>query len=159
MALLRTLVAAGAAAGRGTAIAALGHKQIAPIAWLLEHGHELTALEAAGLGRNAELARLLEGASPDEASDALAMAVINRQTEAARLCLEAGADPNRFMPANAHSVPLHQAAIHDDVPMLKLLIAHGARRDIADTLWHGTPLGWAVHEKRKEAEAYLRSLG
>jgi len=159
LALVRTLVQAGAVAGRGTVMATLGHRQVGPIAWLLDHGHELTILEAAGLGRNAELARLLEGASAEEARGGLAMAVINRQLEAARLCLEAGADPNLFMPVHKHSTPLHQAAIHDDVPMLELLIAHGARRDIEDTLWRGTPLGWAVHEKKKAAEAYLRSLG
>jgi hypothetical protein len=140
MALVRTLVQAGAVAGRGTVMATLGHGQIGPIAWLLDHGHELTILEAAGLGRNAELARLLEGASAEEAREGLAMAVINGQLEAARLCLEAGADPNLFMPTHKHSVPLHQAAIHDDVPMLKLLIAHGARRDIEDTLWRGMRL-------------------
>ncbi|HEV2818098.1 MAG TPA: ankyrin repeat domain-containing protein [Allosphingosinicella sp.] len=157
MALVETLVEAGARAGREAVIATLGHRQIRPIAWLLDHGLALTALEAAGLGR-AELAGLLDAASDDEKSDALAMAVINRQAEAARLCLEAGADPNRFMPCHKHSTPLHQAAINDDVETLELLVAHGARRDVRDTLWRGTPLGWAVHEGRKDAEAYLRGL-
>lgn len=159
MALVRLLVDAGAAAGRQAIIATLGHGQTAPVAWLVEHGRPLTVLEASGLGLGAELARLLETASVDEKSDALAMAVINRQAEAARLCLAAGADPNRFMPIHKHSVPLHQAAIHDDVPMLKLLVEHGARLDIRDTLWRGTPLDWAVHEGKASAEAYLRSVG
>ena len=50
------------------------------------------------------------------------------------------------------------AALNDDVEMLKLLVARGARLDTRDTLWNGTPLGWAVHNKKAEAEAYLRSL-
>jgi ankyrin repeat protein len=159
MALVRTLVEAGAAASHDAVLMTLGHGQTAPIAWLLDHGLPLTAIEAAGLGRTADLERLLETAPAGEKNDALAVAVINRQAEAARVSLEAGADPNLFMPIHKHSVPLHQAAIHDDVPMLKLLVAHGARLDIRDELWRGTPLGWAVHEGKKEAEAYLRGLG
>jgi len=157
--LVRTLIEAGAVAGRNAVIATLGHGRTAPIAWLLDHGHDLTALEAAGLGRTADLARLLKTTPEGEKSDALAIAVINRQVEAARLCLEAGADPNIFMPCHTHSTPLHQASINNDVETMKLLIAHGAGRDVQDKLWHGTPLSWAIHEGRKEAEAYLRSLG
>jgi len=157
--LVRTLVEAGAVAGRGAVIGGLGHQQTAPIAWLLDHGLPLTVLEAAGLGRTADLGRLLESAPSGARTDALAMAVINRQADAARLCLEAGADPNVFMPCHTHSTPLHQAAINDDVETMRLLVAHGARLDSRDTLWHGTPLGWAVHEGKKDAETYLRSLG
>ena len=85
------------------------------------------------------------------------MAVINRQREAARLCLDAGADANAFLPVRAHSTPLHQAALDGDLPMMKLLVAHGARHDIRDTLWNGTPLGWAMHNGQREAVAYLRA--
>ena len=55
-------------------------------------------------------------------------------------------------------MPLHQAAVNDDVPMLTLLVERGARLDTLDTLWRSTPLGWAVHTKKPAAEAYLRSL-
>ena len=34
-------------------------------------------------------------------------------------------------------------------------LAHGARKDQRDTLWDGTPLGWATHCKREEAKAAL----
>jgi ankyrin repeat protein len=84
--------------------------------------------------------------------------VINRRLEAARLCLHAGADPNQFLPVHRHSTPLHQAAVNDDVAMLTLLVERGAHLDTLDTLWRSTPLGWAVHNKRSGAEAYLRSL-
>ena len=69
----------------------------------------------------ADLERLLKTASAGDGNEALAMAVINRQIGAVRLCLEASADPNLFMPCHKHSMPPHQAGIHDDVPMLKLL--------------------------------------
>ena len=90
---------------------------------------------------------------------ALAMAVVNHQVKAAQLCLEAGADANRFMPVHAHSTPLHHAALHGDLEIMKVLVAAGARTDAVDTLWRGTPLGWAIHGKQAAAEAYLRSLG
>jgi len=31
--------------------------------------------------------------------------------------------------------------------------------DIRDTLWEGTPLGWAVYGKRDEIAAFLRAHG
>jgi hypothetical protein len=156
--LVRTLTEAGAVADYGAVLATLGHGQRAPIAWLVERGMKLTAAAAAGLGRIDALADLLTRASEQEKNDALALAAINGQSEATRLALESGADPNQRMPVHTHSTPLHHAAIREDLATMKLLVAHGARLDIRDTLWHGTPLGWAVHEGRKEAEAYLRGL-
>jgi peptide-methionine (S)-S-oxide reductase len=158
MDLVRTLVEAGAGVSRQGVLMTLGHAQTRPIAWLVERGMALTPAIAAGLGRTAELQRLLPAASPDEIGEALAMATINRHSEAARLCLEAGADPNRFMPVHVHSMPLHQSAINGDVETMKLLVAHGARRDVQDTIWQGTPLGWAIHGRQQEAEAYLRGF-
>jgi ankyrin repeat protein len=156
--LVSTLVEAGAQAGEQALLTTLGHRQTRPVEWLLERGLEPSAAVAAGLGRLDALPALLARASPEQRSDALAMAVINGQREAARLCLEAGADPDRFMPCHRHSTPLHQAALDGDVETMKLLVAHGARRDIEDRLWHGTPLGWALHGKQEEAAAWLRGL-
>lgn len=42
--------------------------------------------------------------------------------------------------------------------MLRLLAARGASLDTRDTLWNDTPLGWAVHTKKRDAEAFLRSV-
>jgi ankyrin repeat protein len=155
--LMAVLVEAGAQSG--DLLSTLGHAQRTPAAWLADNGLiALTAPIAAGLGRTEALPALLAAASIEERSDALAMAVINREVEAARLCLEAGADPNRFMPCHTHATPLHQAALSGDLPLMQLLIAHGARLDIEDKLWRGRPLGWAVHGKQAAAEAYLRGL-
>lgn len=156
MDLVRALVEAGAKATEHAVLMTLGHRQTEPVAWLLDHGLKVSAAAAAGLGRIVELAERLPAASADEKDAALAMAVINREREAARLALEAGADPNRFMPCHTHSTPVHQAALDGDVAMLELLVAHGARLDIPDTLWRGTPLGWAIHGKQKAAEEYIR---
>jgi ankyrin repeat protein len=78
--------------------------------------------------------------------------------EAARLCLDAGADVNALLPVHKHSTPLHQASINEDLPMLQLLVTRGAKLDTRDTLWNATPLNWAVHNSKTASEAYLRSL-
>jgi peptide-methionine (S)-S-oxide reductase len=137
---------------------ALARRGTQRIKTLLARGHAMTAPIAAGLGRSKELKALLAHSTPEVRQDAFAMAVINMRVEAARLCLDAGADVNALLPVHSHSTPLHQAAVNGDVEMLRLLVARGAGLDTRDTLWNGTPLGWAVHTKKRDAEAYLRSL-
>jgi hypothetical protein len=36
-------------------------------------------------------------------------------------------------------------------------VERGARRDVEDVLYHGTPADWARHAERPEIEAYLRA--
>jgi peptide-methionine (S)-S-oxide reductase len=156
--LIALLLEAGATATPRAILVALAHRGTQPIKTLLERGHAMTAPIAAGLGRSEALEALLARATPEVRQDALGMAVINMRVEAARACLDAGADVNALLPVHSHSTPLHQAAVNGDVEMLRLLVARGARLDTRDTLWNGTPLGWAVHTKKRDAEAYLRSL-
>jgi ankyrin repeat protein len=158
VALVGILMDAGAAATPQAIRVALAHYEVEPVLALLDRGMTMTAPIAAALGRNDALRSLLVEASSDDRQEALGMAVINRRLEAARLCLDAGADPNLSLPVHRHAMPLHTATLNGDVEMLKLLVARGARLDTRDTLWNGTPLGWAVHNKKTEAEAYLRSL-
>jgi peptide-methionine (S)-S-oxide reductase len=156
--LLRALLAAGAVATPPAIAMTLGHRELEPVQALLDAGLALTAPIAAALGRVDDLGRLLARADAQEKQEALGQAVINRQIAAARLCLDAGADVNAFLPVHKHSTPLHQAALDDDLAMLTLLIERGARTDIRDTMWNGTPLGWAIHTRKRKAEAYLRAL-
>jgi peptide-methionine (S)-S-oxide reductase len=149
---------AGAAATPQAIRVTLAHHEVEPILALLDRGMPMTAPIAAALGRVDALRSLLVGTSPDDRQEALGLAVINRQLEAARVCLDAGADPNQLLPVHRHAMPLHTATLNGDVEMLKLLVARGARLDVRDKLWNGTPLGWAVHNKKTEAEVYLRSL-
>jgi len=118
----------------------------------------MTASIAAAMGDAHRLAELLRGASADEKQRALSMAVINGRTAAARAALDAGADCNLFLTVHQHSVPLHQAVLDENIELMDLLIAHGARTDIRDTMWNGTPLGWAQHEGKMKAAAYLERL-
>lgn len=152
--LMDALIEAGAVAGTGAIEITLAHRELGAIEELLRRGYPMTAPIAASLGRLDELARLL----PRDAQSAFSLAVINRQTEAVRMTLDAGADVNPPLTVHSHSTALHQAALHDDVELLKLLVERGARTDVRDTLWNGTPLDWARHEDRPHAAAYLESL-
>lgn len=80
------------------------------------------------------------------------------------MLLAAGEDPNRYnLEGNhSHSTPLHQAVVGGHKSVVRLLIDRGARQDIRDTIWNGTPLGWALYGGGKAQEqmaALLRSLG
>jgi ankyrin repeat protein len=155
--LVETLLAAGAKPTPAAIEMALAHWETGIVEALLARGHPLTAPSAAALGRTAELAALLRAAPPAEVQQAFGLAVLNRQLEAARLALDAGADPNGFLPVHQHSTALHQAAADDHLPLLEMLLERGARTDVADTLWNGTPLGWACHHGKQRAAERLRA--
>jgi ankyrin repeat protein len=67
--------------------------------------------------------------------------------EVVRLLLDAGENPNRYNPEgnHAHSTPLHQAAIAGHEAVVRLLVERGASLDMQDTIFKGTPLGWAEY--------------
>jgi ankyrin repeat protein len=156
--LLERLMKAGATPTAKAIDVTLAHWELAPIRALLRGGHPMTAPIAAALGETNRLEVLLREASAADIQNAFGMAVINRQTEAARLALDAGADVNGFLPVHAHSTALHQAAIDENLDLMELLVARGARTDIADKLWSSTPLGWASHQGKARARAYLEGL-
>jgi ankyrin repeat protein len=123
--------------------------------------HVATLPAAAGLGRLAEARRLLEAAGPDDRHRALVLAAQLGHVDILRLLLDAGEDPDRYNPVgnHAHSTPLHQAVWSGHEAVVRLLVERGARLDIRDTIYGGTPLGWAEHGGRQEIAAYLQSRG
>jgi hypothetical protein len=156
---MKVLIERGAKATADDILGTLGHGERDAVIALLESGLAISAPIAAALGRTEDLSRLLGTADNVQKHAALSVAVINREVAAAGLCLAAGADINAFLVVHSHSLPIHQAAVNDDVPMLRLLIETGARLDVRDTLWNATPLGWAIHTGKRAAEEYLRSIG
>ncbi|HET7217888.1 MAG TPA: ankyrin repeat domain-containing protein [Vicinamibacterales bacterium] len=72
-----------------------------------------------------------------------------------RHLIAAGADPNAFGP-HGHAA-LHIAAVYGKMPMIRLLVAHGARFDLKDRVHDGTPYDWAVYHKHPRAAAYLKT--
>ena len=156
--LIELLLASGASVTERAVDVTLGHRELAPILALLQGGLPMSAPIAAALGRTDRLGELLSAVSAGEVQRAFGLAVINGQVGAVRLALDAGADPNAFLPVHAHSLALHQAVLDENMALMELLIAHDARTDVADTLWKATPLGWAIHQGKTRARAYLESL-
>lgn len=158
--LMRVLLRAGAVADRSAILATAAHWQHDALAELVNlHRYPYDALLAATFGDTAALAKLLPQTSSEDVQLAFGLAVINRHTGAAKLALDAGADVNCFLPVHSHSTALHQAALHDDPALIEMLLAHGARTDVRDTLWDGTPLGWAMFSNRTAAIEALERVG
>jgi ankyrin repeat protein len=156
--LIDVLLRAGATPTAHAIDITLAHRELAPIQALLDTGYPMTASIAAAMGRTQRLSALLRTASADEIQTALGMAAINGQNEAARMALDAGADPNGFLPTHRHCLPLHTATLDENLELMALLIARGARTDIRDTLWNSTPLGWAMHQGKEKARAFLETV-
>jgi ankyrin repeat protein len=114
---------------------------------------------AAGLGRRDDAARLLATADAESRRRALALAAQHGHVDIVRLLLDAGEDPNRYNPDgnHSHSTPLHQAVLAGHEAVVRLLVERGARLDIRDIIYQGTPLGWAIHAGHLEIETYLRA--
>jgi len=117
-------------------------------------------IAVAALGRAEDFRRMLGTASAEQRHLALAVAAQYCRVEIVRILLDAGEDPNRYNPVggHSHSTPLHQAAGFGTMELAKLLVDRGARAEIKDVLWKGTPADWAHHVGRTEMEAYLRPL-
>ena len=116
---------------------------------------------AAGLGRLADVTRLLPSASADDRHRALALAAQLGHPEIVTLLIDAGEDPNRFNPpgTHAHTPPIHQAVAADHLDVVKVLVNRGARLDLKDTIHRSTPLGWAEYLEKPDIADYLRSRG
>jgi len=114
---------------------------------------------AAGLGLLGDTARLLPSSGPERQRAALTLACMHGHVRVAQLLLDAGIDPNQYNPAgfHAHSAPLHQAVWSNREPIVRLLVERGARLDMRDLVYDGTPLDWAVYGQRTEIADYLRS--
>jgi Ankyrin repeats (many copies) len=132
--------------------------------FLAERGARIDLSAASGLNLAGEAARLVSSADKEERRRALSLAAQQGHPEIIALLLDTGLDPNHFNPESnhPHCTPLHQAVLGGHEAVVRLLVGGGARLDIRDTIWHGTPLGWAIHggcrDRERMAEC-LRSLG
>jgi hypothetical protein len=86
--------------------------------------------------------------------DQLIRAAEQNSYEAVALVIELGFDVN----ARSRTAPLHEAAMRGNVPVIKLLLDHGADPNVHDTGYDATPAGWAEHHGQREAQQLLAAL-
>jgi hypothetical protein len=154
--MIELLCDAGAEPNMGM-LPGLTHGEFEAVRALLRLGAALTLPVAAAIGYTANAWRLLEKSSEEDRRLALAFAAQFGRLHIVRLLLDAGVDPSGYNPvgAHSHSTPLHQAALAGHFDVVRLLVERGARLDLKDTVFQGTPLGWAQHAGNKEIEEYL----
>jgi peptide-methionine (S)-S-oxide reductase len=136
------------------ALGALAHGNVSAAKHLLEHGEALTLPVAACLGITDSVERLAPVASKEIREVALAAASYYGQTNIISLLLEMEVDINAFPHAKCsfhnHATTLHQAVSSGSLDAVKILVNAGARLDIKDRIFHGTPLDWAEYLQKEE---------
>ncbi|HXE11390.1 MAG TPA: ankyrin repeat domain-containing protein [Bryobacteraceae bacterium] len=135
------------------------HGEFEAVSALLRRGARVDLPVAAALGRVEDARRLLTSANSEDRRRTLALSAQFGHTEIVQMLLDRGEDPNRYNPAefHAHSTPLHQAALAGHEATVRLLVERGARLDWKDTIWEGTPEGWAMYGGKTRVADYLRA--
>ncbi|HYC61676.1 MAG TPA: ankyrin repeat domain-containing protein [Thermoanaerobaculia bacterium] len=141
----------------GAMLPALVHAEFEAVEALIHLGAPITLDVAAGTGRVDDAKRMFVSADASSRHRALALAAQHGHAAILTMLLEAGEDPNRFNPVgcHSHSTPLHQAALAGHLDSIRVLIEHGARTDIGDTLFNGIALEWARYANQEQAASYL----
>ena len=125
-----------------------------------EHDEVDVLVAAAMTGDRDAVSRLL-AADPgvreraiDRRPDQLVRAAGQDSYEAVAVLIELGFDVN----ARPRTAPLHEAAMRGDIPVIRLLLDHGADANVHDTGYDATPAGWAEHHGQREAQRLLEAL-
>jgi ketosteroid isomerase-like protein len=125
-----------------------------------DHDRVDELLATAMAGDRATVERLL-ATDPDlrqraieRCPDQLIRAAEQNNSEAVALLIELGFDVN----ARSRTAPLHEAAMRGNLPVITLLLDHGADPNIHDTGYDATPAGWAEHHGQREAQQLLEAL-
>ncbi len=138
---------------------------------LLDRGAPLTLSTALCLRRWTDVERLAPTATLEEKQDAFVQAAKSGKAESLRRMLALGVDPTTVSARNqSHGTALHHAVWSGSLDAVKVLVEAGADLQRRDTIYDGTPLGWAKygeHELKdesrakqyKEIAAYLREQG
>jgi hypothetical protein len=144
IALIDALIARGAQpSGLDSTVA---HTEMEAARRLIHHGAAVTLAAALALGLDVDAQRLLPRAHAAAKADALVITASMGLVSAVRSLLDAGADPNlRSAQLHSHASALHQAALNGHDEVCALLVNAGASLTARDSMWNGTPSGWAAH--------------
>jgi len=120
---------------------------------LLKRGATMTLTTALCQGRWADVERLAATASQDEKQDAFVQAALNGNAEALRRMLALGVPPTTSSARNqSHGTALHHAVCSGSLDAVRVLVEAGADLHRRDTIYQGTPLGWAEHGLHEQTD-------
>jgi hypothetical protein len=140
---------------------ALVNGNFAAAEYLLSRGEKPSLPTSLCLDRWEEADELAKTASPDQKQFSLVLAALNGKAKAvARVIGYGQIDINK--PSDhlySHATALHHAVWSGSMETVKVLVEAGANLAIKDTLYEGTPLGWAEYGNKKEIAHYLKTIG
>jgi len=137
--------------------AAIYNRNYAAAEHLLKRGATPTLTTALNLGRWEDVERLAQAATLQEKQDAFVQSAMNGKTEALRRMLALGVSPTTVSARNqSHGTALHHAVCSGCLDAVKLLVEAGADPSRRDTIYDGTPLGWAKHGEMESSDEVLK---
>jgi hypothetical protein len=159
IALIDVLVDAGAAPA-GNPENALVNGNVAAAAHLIARGAPVSLASALCLGRWGDVERLASGASAGDRQFALVLAALRGKADALAAVIDLGVDLDaRCADLYPHATALHHAVSSGSLEAVTVLVEAGADLEARDTVYGGTPLGWAEYGNRHALAAYLRDKG
>ena len=133
---------------------AIAHNNLEVAEHLLKKGSKLTLTAAVCLNRRGEIEHLTREATQDDLQVALVAAAFFGNSGMLSYLLEKGADPNIFINNgsgfHSHATALHQAVYSGKMESVKMLVNAGARFDLTDKVYGGTPIDWADHMQTED---------
>lgn len=169
--LIDLLIESGATVG--DIMGTIAHGNLEAAEHLLKKGGRLNLAAAICLDKKNHIDRLLKNASREDKQIALMASAFYGKAGMISMLLENGANASDYIDSSSgfhsHATPLHQAISSGSLDAVKVLINAGARLDLKDKVYEGTPIGWAQYmqtevqdeamkNKYKEIEDYLVSL-
>jgi hypothetical protein len=159
IALIDVLIDAGAALDRN-AENALVNGNFAAAEHLLARGAPVSLATALCLGRWNDVRRLGPTASAEDKQFGLLLAALKGRADALTKVIALGVDLNvPCASLYSHATALHHAVYSGSLDAVKVLVEAGADLDAKDTIYDGTPLGWAEYGKQVEIADFLREKG
>ncbi len=157
--LIDVLIDAGASPD-GNPDNALVNGNFAAAAHLVARGARLSLATALCLARWDDVRRLGPTAGTRDKQFGLILAALRGRAEALARVIDLGVDLNApCADLYPHATALHHAVHSGSLDAVKVLVEAGAAVAAKDTVYGGTPLGWADYAKHAEIAEYLRDKG
>jgi peptide-methionine (S)-S-oxide reductase len=133
--------------------AAIYNGNFAAAEHLIDRGAPLTLSTALCLGRWTDAEPLARAAPLQDRQNAFVQAALSGNAEALRRMLALGMAPTTVSRQNqSHGTALHHAVWSGSLDAVRVLVEAGADLTRRDTIYNGTPLGWAEHGEQSQKE-------